>query len=104
MRWFDVVSLGGLPGKHGRAIGVWGILEIDRTRDDVGVYIVTIEVSTSAFRGHLDAIEGARLVRQLSPGRVVVALRSPADRPRLAALPGVQAVVPDRLEHPDRPA
>jgi hypothetical protein len=53
---------------------------------------------------HLDAIEGARLVRQLSPGRVVVALRSPADRVRLAALPGVQAVVPDRLEHPDRSA
>jgi hypothetical protein len=78
--------------------------EIDATRDAVGVYIVTIEVSTSAFRGHLDAIEGARLVRQLSPGRVVVALRSPADRPRLASLPGVQAVVPDRLEHPDRPA
>jgi hypothetical protein len=53
---------------------------------------------------HLDAIEGARLVRQLSPGRVVVVLRSPADRVRLAALPGVEAVVPDRLEHPDRSA
>ena len=81
-------------------MGVWGILEID----DIGVYIVTIEIPTSAFRGHLDAVEGARLVRQLSPGRVVVALRSPADRARLAVLPGVEAVVPDRLEHPDRPA
>ena len=28
MRWFDVVSLGGLPGNHGRAIGVWGIWNI----------------------------------------------------------------------------
>jgi hypothetical protein len=79
-------------------MGVWGILEID----DIGVYIVTIEVPTSAFRMRLDDIEGARLVRQLSPGRVVVALRFPADRARLAALPGVEAVVPDRLEHPDR--
>jgi hypothetical protein len=85
-------------------MGVWGTLEIDPTRDVVGVYIVTIGIPTSAFRGQLDAIEGARLVRQLSPGRVVVALRSPADRPGLAALPGVEAVVPDRLEHPDRSA
>jgi len=71
---------------------------------DAAVYIVTIEVETTAFRAHLDAIEAARLVRELSPGRVVVALRSRADRSRLAALPGVTAVVPDRLEHPDRPA
>ncbi len=68
------------------------------------VYIVTIEVPTAAFRANLDAIEGARLVRELPPGRVVVALRSSADRQQLAALPGVTAVVPDRLEHPDRPA
>jgi hypothetical protein len=80
------------------------MLKINATRDAVHVYIVTIEVPTSAFRVHLDAIKGARLVRQLSPGRVVVALRFPADRPRLAALPGVEAVVPDRLEHPDRSA
>jgi hypothetical protein len=93
-----------LPGKHGAAMGVWGLLEIDAIRDAVGVYIVTIVIPTSAFRGHLDAIEGARLVRQLSPGRVVVVLRSPADRARLAVLPGVKAVVPDRLEHPDRSA
>jgi hypothetical protein len=83
---------------------VWGILKIDATRDVIGVYIVTIEVPTSVFRVHLHTVAGARLVRQLSPGRVVVALRSPADRPRLAALPGVEAVVPDRLEHPDRSA
>jgi len=71
---------------------------------DTAVYIVTIEVKTTAFRAYLTAIEGARLVRELPPGRVVVALRSRADRSRLAALPGVTAVVPDRLEHPDRPA
>jgi hypothetical protein len=67
------------------------------------MYIVTIEVPAAAFRAHLDAIDGARLIRELPPGRVVVALRSSADHPRLAALPGVTAVVPDRLEHPDRP-
>jgi hypothetical protein len=67
------------------------------------MYIVTIEVPAVAFRAHLDAIDGAGLIRELPPGRVVVALRSSMDRPRLAALPGVTAVVPDRLEHPDRP-
>ncbi len=66
------------------------------------IYIVVIEVPTSAFVEQLDAVDGARLVRELAPGRVVVALRSPADRPRLAALPGVTAVLADRLEHPDR--
>jgi hypothetical protein len=75
-----------------------GVLKIDAAH----VYIVTIEVPVSAFRARLDAIEGARLVRELPPGRVVVVLRSPVDRPRLAALPGVAAVVHDRLEHPDR--
>jgi hypothetical protein len=67
------------------------------------MYIVTIEVPAAAFRADLDAIDGARLIRELPPGRVVVALRSSADCPQLAALPGVTAVVPDRLEHPDRP-
>jgi hypothetical protein len=66
------------------------------------LFIVTIGVEAAAFGRHLEAIEGARLIRELPPDRVVVALRSPADRRRLAALPGVTAVVPDRLEHPDR--
>jgi hypothetical protein len=66
---------------------------------DRAVYIVTIEVSAAEFGARLEAIEGARLIRELPPGRVVVALRSAADRPRLAALPGVTAVLPDRLEH-----
>jgi hypothetical protein len=68
------------------------------------VCIVTIEVATEAFRAALGAIDGARLVGELPPGRVVVALRAAGDRGRLAALPGVTAVVSDRLEHPDRPA
>jgi hypothetical protein len=66
------------------------------------IYIVTIDVPASRFRSYLDAIDGARLIRELPPRRVVVALRSPADRPRLAALPAVEAVAPDSLEHPDR--
>lgn len=67
------------------------------------MYIVRIEVPVAAFRARLDAIEGARLIRELPPGSVVVSLRSPADRPRLAAMPGVTAVFSDPLEHPDRP-
>jgi hypothetical protein len=67
------------------------------------LYIVAIEVPVAEFRGQLEAIAGARLIRELPPGRVVVALRSPADRPRLEALPGVTAVFADRLEHPDHP-
>jgi hypothetical protein len=70
--------------------------------DAVDVYIVTIGVPAAAFRAHLVDVEGAQLVRELPPRRIVVALRSPADRQRLAALPGVEAVVPDRLEHPDQ--
>jgi hypothetical protein len=67
------------------------------------LYIVTIDVPVAAFRGRLEAIDGARLIRELPPGRVVVALRSSVDRPRLAALPGVTAIFSDRLEHPDHP-
>jgi hypothetical protein len=70
--------------------------------DAVDVYIVTIGVPVAVFRAHLVDVEGAQLVRELPPRRIVVALRSPADRQRLAALPGVEAVVPDRLEHPDQ--
>jgi hypothetical protein len=62
------------------------------------------EVPVPAFRARLEAIDGARLIRELPPGRVVVALRSAVDRDRLAALPGVTAVFADRLEHPDRPS
>jgi hypothetical protein len=67
------------------------------------LYIVAIEGPVAAFQGQLDAIDGARVIRALPPGRVVVALRSSVDRPRLEALPGVTAVFSDRLEHPDRP-
>jgi peptidyl-tRNA hydrolase len=63
------------------------------------VYIVTIREPAASFRGSLQALEGARLIRELPPGRVVVLLASPADRPRLAKLPGVEAIVEDRLEH-----
>jgi hypothetical protein len=68
----------------------------------VAVYIVTIEVPASRFRAHLESVAGARLIRELPPGRVVVALATPEDLPRLAALPGVTAVYSDRPEHPDR--
>jgi hypothetical protein len=43
------------------------------------MYIVTIEIP-AAFRAQLDAIEGARLIRELPPDRVVVALRYQPNR------------------------
>ena len=68
--------------------------------DTPPVYIVTTGEPPERFRGRLDGIEGARLIRALPPRRVVVALRSHADRARLAELPGVEAVDLDRLQHP----
>jgi hypothetical protein len=64
------------------------------------VYIVTTGESPERFRGRLAGIEGARLIRALPPRRVVVALRSHADEARLAELPGVEAVILDRLQQP----
>ncbi len=64
------------------------------------VFIVRLSVAASEFRERLRAIEGAVLVRELPPGRVVVAA-APEDARRLAALDGVEAVVRDRLEHLD---
>jgi hypothetical protein len=68
------------------------------------VYIVTTGVAAPEFGASLAAIPGARLVRALPPRRFVVVLRDHADRHRLAALPGVEAVALDALQHPDRPA
>jgi hypothetical protein len=68
------------------------------------VYIVTIDGPAERFNQHLTTLDGARLIRELPPRRVVVLLRSHADRARLAELPGVEAVVLDRLRHPHRPA
>jgi hypothetical protein len=70
----------------------------------VYLFIVTVDVPPSIFRERLAAVGGARLVRELPPRRVVVALRSASDRARLAAVPGVEALVEDRLERPDQPA
>ena len=62
-------------------------------------FIVQLEVPVETFRGTLlAAIDDARIVRELSGGRVVVAL--PAGRHRaLRALPGVTGVAPDSLQH-----
>jgi hypothetical protein len=66
----------------------------------VNVYIVSIAGTAAELRSSLEAIDGARYIRELPPRRVVVALRAPEDRLRLAGLPGVEAVVPDTLQHP----
>lgn len=64
------------------------------------VYIVRISGTVAAFRSRLRAVEGATLVRELPPDRVVVTLLADADAPRLAALEGVESVTRDRLERP----
>jgi hypothetical protein len=65
------------------------------------LYIVRISISVEEFTERLRAVEGARLIRELPPRRVVVALPSRAALPRLLALDGVEAATPDRLEHPN---
>ena len=62
------------------------------------VYIVRISGTTADFLGRLRTIDGATLVRELPPDRVVVTLPSSADVPRLTALEGVESVTPDRRE------
>jgi hypothetical protein len=79
-----------------------GMVDGAGERRDVAVYIVTIGVPTSEFSARLESLAGARLIRELPPGRVVVALATHGDLPRLAALPGVTAVLSDKPEHPDR--
>jgi hypothetical protein len=64
------------------------------------VYIVRITGPAAAFRSRLSTLDGATFVRRLPPDRVVVTLPSPADVHRLAALDGVESVIPDRLERP----
>jgi hypothetical protein len=68
------------------------------------LYIVRISISAEDLRERLRGIEDARLIRELPPGRVVVALPSRAALPRLLALDGVDTATPDRLEHPDHPS
>jgi hypothetical protein len=64
------------------------------------VYIVRISGTVAAFRSLLGAVEGATLVRELPPDRVVVTLLADTDASRLAALDGVESVTRDRLERP----
>ena len=68
---------------------------------DPAVYIVRISIPVADFRDRLQEIDGARFIRELPPGRVVVSLPTPAAVPRLTALDGVDTVTPDRLQHPD---
>jgi hypothetical protein len=68
------------------------------------LYIVRISISVEEFAERLRAVEGARLIRELPPGRAVVALPARAPLSRLLALDGVEAATPDRLEHPHRPS
>lgn len=66
------------------------------------VCLVRVSLPIEEFREELQEIPGATLVREFAPGRLVVRLPAEAAVERLAALRGVEAVAPDRLEHPDR--
>jgi hypothetical protein len=62
-------------------------------------FIVQLSVSADTFRKTLlGAIEDARVVRELTGARVVVAL-PPGRQRTLRALPGVTGVTPDSLQH-----
>jgi hypothetical protein len=50
----------------------------------------------------LARLEEAVLLREVTAGLVVVLIPD-GSVPRIAALDGVESVVPDRLEHPDMP-
>ena len=66
-------------------------------RSDVGPYIVTLSVPVEAFRATLtNDIPDARLGRVLPHGQVVVTLPVKLVG-SLAALPGVDSVMPDPL-------
>jgi len=60
------------------------------------VFIVTIAVPAEEFRRSLEGVAGVRFVRELPPGRVVVTAAGSAV---VTALPAVEAVIEDRLEH-----
>jgi hypothetical protein len=64
------------------------------------VYIVRISGALADFHEQLGTVDGAALVRELPPDRVVVTLPSTAAEPRLAALDGVESLTRDRLERP----
>jgi hypothetical protein len=62
------------------------------------VYIVRITGTVARFRERLRTVDGATLVRELPPDRVVVTLPSTAGESGLAALDGVESLTHDRLE------
>lgn len=64
------------------------------------VVIATLAVPVEDVAAVVARVPGARLVRELPPGRVVVVLLDASDAGLLAAQPEVASVVPDRLEHP----
>ncbi|MBI1376744.1 MAG: hypothetical protein GC157_04575 [Frankiales bacterium] len=64
------------------------------------VVIATLAVPVEDAAAVVARVPGARLVRELPPGRVVVVLHDASDAGLLAAQPEVVSVVPDRLEHP----
>ena len=66
------------------------------------VVIVHLSCAVDELVARLPEVAGARMVRDLPPGRAVVALTSPGDQAALALLPGVVSVQPDTFEHPTR--
>jgi hypothetical protein len=76
--------------------------DVEEVPSMAAVVIVTLTTDVDEFVRRLGQVDGARLVRELPPGRVVVALRGTGSAADVAALDGVVSVVVDSLEHPQR--
>jgi hypothetical protein len=63
------------------------------------VVIVHLSCTVDELVGRLPDVAGARLVRELPPGRAVVTLTAPDDQAALSLLPGVVSVQADTFEH-----
>ena len=70
----------------------------DPARPQGGLFVVLLAGPTVEIAPLLRLVEGAALVRELARERVVVSTTTWEDGARLAALPGVLQVLPDRRE------
>jgi hypothetical protein len=88
------VPIAGPPGPPG-ADGHHGLMSKETRR---GVFIVTLSGSYPDFVREAATIEGARVIRELPPGRAVVMLDGAAELVGLRGLDSVLDAVPDALE------
>jgi ribosome-binding factor A len=76
------------------------VVTTERGRE--ALYVVRASGSVEDLRVAIRTVKGARVVRDLLPGRVVVAVPDSSYAAALAALAEAEQVLPDRLEHHTR--